>query len=95
MKSKDTNAFRLFNGEGDGIGGFTIEYFDGFLVINWYSKGIYSFQEDILTALEGIISYKGIYEKKRFDTAGQYVEDDDFIRGKRASSPLDHKRKRG
>ncbi|WP_226681793.1 class I SAM-dependent rRNA methyltransferase [Sutcliffiella horikoshii] len=88
MKSEDTTAFRLFNGEGDGIGGFTIEYFDGYLVINWYSKGIYSFSEEILEAIEGVIEYKGIYEKKRFNTDGQYVEDDDFVKGERAPAPL-------
>jgi 23S rRNA (cytosine1962-C5)-methyltransferase len=88
MESKDTTAFRLFNGEGDGIGGFTIEYFDGYLVINWYSKGIYSFSNDILQAIENEIAYKGIYEKKRFDTDGQYVEDDDFVTGEKAPSPL-------
>lgn len=88
MKAEDTTAFRLFNGEGDGIGGFTIEYFDGYLVINWYSKGIYSFSEEILEAIEGVIEYKGIYEKKRFNTDGQYVEDDDFVKGERAPSPL-------
>ncbi|MCG1021239.1 class I SAM-dependent rRNA methyltransferase [Sutcliffiella horikoshii] len=88
MNSEDTNAFRFFNGEGDGIGGFTIEYFDGYLVINWYSKGIYSFNKEILEAIEGIIEYKGIYEKKRFNTDGQYVEDDDFVKGERAPSPL-------
>lgn len=88
MKAEDTTAFRLFNGEGDGIGGFTIEYFDGYLVINWYSKGIYSFSKEILEAIEGVIEYKGIYEKKRFNTDGQYVEDDDFVKGDRAPSPL-------
>ncbi|MGD6993350.1 class I SAM-dependent rRNA methyltransferase [Sutcliffiella horikoshii] len=88
MKAEDTTAFRLFNGEGDGIGGFTIEYFDGYLVINWYSKGIYSFSEEILEAIEGVIDYKGIYEKKRFNTDGQYVEDDDFVKGERAPSPI-------
>ncbi|ART78365.1 50S rRNA methyltransferase [Sutcliffiella horikoshii] len=88
MKAEDTTAFRLFNGEGDGIGGFTIEYFDGYLVINWYSKGIYSFSKEILEAIEGVINYKGIYEKKRFNTDGQYVEDDDFVKGERAPSPV-------
>ena len=88
MKAEDTTAFRLFNGEGDGIGGFTIEYFDGYLVINWYSKGIYSFSEEIIQAIEGVVEYQGIYEKKRFNTDGQYVEDDDFVKGERAPSPL-------
>ena len=29
-----------------------------------------------------------IYEKKRFDTKGQYLADDDFVRGERPSFPL-------
>ncbi|WP_391206429.1 class I SAM-dependent rRNA methyltransferase [Psychrobacillus sp. L4] len=86
--SNDTTAFRIFNGEGDGIGGLTIDYFDGFYLISWYSEGIYSFKEMILEALEASVSYRGIYEKKRFDTKGQYVEDDDFVKGERGEFPL-------
>ncbi|MEK3979298.1 class I SAM-dependent rRNA methyltransferase [Psychrobacillus sp. FSL K6-2836] len=87
----DTTAFRIFNGEGDGIGGLIIDYFDGFYLISWYSEGIYSFKDMILEALEASVSYKGIYEKKRFDTKGQYVEDDDFVKGERGEFPLNVK----
>ncbi|TQR20476.1 class I SAM-dependent rRNA methyltransferase [Psychrobacillus vulpis] len=86
--NKDTTAFRVFNGEGDGIGGLTIDYFDEFYLISWYSEGIYSFKEMILEALETSVSFKGIYEKKRFDTKGQYLEDDDFVKGERGEFPL-------
>ncbi|WP_391119030.1 class I SAM-dependent rRNA methyltransferase [Psychrobacillus sp. L3] len=86
--SNDTTAFRIFNGEGDGIGGLTIDYFDGFYLISWYSEGIHSFKEMILEALEATVSYKGIYEKKRFDTKGQYLEGDDFVKGERGEFPL-------
>ncbi|WP_078378520.1 class I SAM-dependent rRNA methyltransferase [Sutcliffiella halmapala] len=88
MKDNDTTAYRLFNGEGDGIGGFTIEYFEGYLVINWYSKGIYSFKEEVLVAISEAIDYKGIYEKKRFNTDGTYVDDNDFVTGEQAPAPL-------
>ncbi|CAG9620426.1 class I SAM-dependent rRNA methyltransferase [Sutcliffiella rhizosphaerae] len=88
MKSEETNAFRLFNGEGDGIGGFTIDYFDGFLVINWYSHGIYSFNSVILEALEDVMNYRGIYEKKRFLADGKYMDDNDYVTGQQAPSPL-------
>lgn len=86
--STNTTAFRVFNGEGDGIGGLTIDYFDGFYLISWYSEGIYSFKKLILAGLEASVSYKGIYEKKRFDTKGQYLEDDDFVKGDRGEFPL-------
>ncbi len=88
FESEDTNAFRVFNGEGDGIGGMTIDYFDGYYLIQWYSEGIYSFKGLVLESLEKQGTYKGIYEKKRFDTAGKYLEDDDFVAGIRGEFPL-------
>jgi 23S rRNA (cytosine1962-C5)-methyltransferase len=87
--NKHTTAFRVFNGEGDGIGGLTIDYFAGFYLITWYSIGIYRFKEAILEALQHSVDYKGIYQKKRFDTKGQYLVDtDDFICGEKAPEPL-------
>ncbi|MBS4175304.1 class I SAM-dependent rRNA methyltransferase [Bacillus sp. FJAT-49736] len=84
----DTTAFRVFNGEGDGIGGLIIDYYDGYYVINWYSKGIYHFKPFVLKALQNLVQFKGVYEKKRFDTKGQYIEDDDFIMGERGNFPI-------
>ena len=84
-----TTAFRVFNGEGDGVGGFTIDYFDGFYMITWYSMGIYEFREAILEALKSCVKYKGIYQKKRFDSKGMYLDEaDDFICGEKAPEPL-------
>ena len=84
-----TTAFRVFNGEGDGIGGLTIDYFDGFYLLTWYSLGIYEFRSDILEALKNSVKYKGIYQKKRFDSKGKYLdEQDDFVCGDRAEAPI-------
>ena len=92
-----TTAFRVVNGEGDGLGGVTIDFFsessastcDGFYMITWYSLGIYAFKDMIVEALKNSVDYKGIYEKKRFDTKGQYVENDsDFVCGIEAPKPL-------
>jgi len=86
---KSTTVFRLFNGEGDGVGGLTIDYFDGFYLVTWYSVGIYELKENILEALKSQAEYKGIYQKKRFDAKGQYLDDaDDFVCGDRAESPI-------
>ncbi|MDU0072487.1 MULTISPECIES: class I SAM-dependent rRNA methyltransferase [Bacillus] len=84
----DTTAFRVFNGEGDGIGGLTIDYYDGYFLIQWYSKGIYAYKESVVAALDELSDYKAIYEKKRFSSAGQYVEDDDFVKGARGEFPI-------
>ena len=80
-----TNAFRVFNGEGDGIGGLTIDFFNGYYLISWYSQGLYAFKTQILNALKSIVEYDGIYEKKRFE-----AEDagDGFLMGKAAECPL-------
>ncbi|SDC11211.1 SAM-dependent methyltransferase [Pelagirhabdus alkalitolerans] len=83
-----TTAFRVFNGEGDGIGGLTIDYYADYYLITWYSEGIYQFQSLVINALEQSTSVKGIYEKKRFKQGGKYIDDDDFVSGERAQFPL-------
>ncbi len=88
LTSNETTAFRLFNGEGDGIGGITIDYYAGFLVCTWYSEGIYSFRDVVYEAIPSVINVHGIYEKKRFQANGQYVPDDDFVMGERGEFPL-------
>jgi 23S rRNA (cytosine1962-C5)-methyltransferase len=88
FNNPDTNAFRVVNGEGDGLGGLTIEYFDGYYLINWYSKGIYHFRELIIQALKELVPFKAIYQKKRFDVSGKYIEEDDFVAGERGTFPI-------
>ncbi|MGK0256335.1 MAG: 23S rRNA (cytosine1962-C5)-methyltransferase, partial [Arcobacteraceae bacterium] len=41
-KNNITTAFRVLNGEGDGLGGLTIDYFDGYYMLTWYSVGMYT-----------------------------------------------------
>lgn len=89
FSDESTTAFRVLNGEGDGIGGLTIDYFEGYYLVTWYSVGIYELRADILEALKQSVEYKGIYQKKRFDTKGMYLNDaDDFLFGQRAPEPL-------
>lgn len=88
-KDETTTAFRVLNGEGDGLGGLTIDYFDGFYMLTWYSLGIYELKDIILEALKCSVEYKGIYQKKRFDGKGKYLDDNnDFLFGKEADAPI-------
>lgn len=88
-KDETTTAFRVLNGEGDGLGGLTIDYFDGFYMLTWYSLGIYELKEIIIEALKLSVEYKGIYQKKRFDGKGKYLDDDnDFLFGEEADAPI-------
>ena len=86
--SRHTNAFRVFNGEGDGIGGLTIDYFDEYYLITWYSKGMYIFKDFIIKAMRQLVSIDGIYEKKRFEDNGMVVDEDSYLWGKKAPEPL-------
>lgn len=88
FNNSETTAFRVFNGEGDGFGGLIIDYYDGFYLLSWYSEGVYTFKDQVIAALQNVTECKGIYQKKRFDTKGQYIEEDDFVAGERGEFPL-------
>ncbi len=88
FNSKQTNAFRVFNAEGDGIGGLTIDYFNGYYLINWYSEGIFAFNNYVVDSLRNLVEYEGIYQKKRYDTGGKYIEEDGFVDGNRGQFPI-------
>jgi 23S rRNA (cytosine1962-C5)-methyltransferase len=83
---EQTTAFRFFNGDGDGLGGLTIEYYEGFYVFTWYSKGIYMHRDQILQAFKvAIPDYKGIYEKNNFK--GSKIQSQ-HVDGQEAPEPL-------
>lgn len=78
--SKHTNAFRLFNDEGDGIGGLTIDYYNGRLLISFYSKGIAQFQKPILGAIDILLENPTVYAKHRYaeaDIESEWVHGDE------------------
>ena len=82
-----TTAFRLFNGEGDGFGGITIDWYENYLVISWYNETIYSFKDEIIGYIESVLpNVFGIYEKVRFKSDS--LPESQFISGKQAPEPL-------
>ena len=42
----------------------------------------------IIDALTKVVDFKGIYQKKRLDVKGQYIEEDDFVMGERGEFPI-------
>jgi 23S rRNA (cytosine1962-C5)-methyltransferase len=67
--SDATNAFRLVNAEGDGLPGLVIDYYDGHLVFQAHSAGMF-FQLDLFKELLGEVvtevfglSLKSVYNK--------------------------------
>lgn len=80
---KDIIVFRVFNGEGDGIGGIIIDYFDEYYLIIWYSKGVYVFKDYIIKVIKLLVFFDGIYEKKRFEENGMVVDEDSYLIGRK------------
>lgn len=65
--SADTTAFRLFNQEGDGFGGFTVDFYNDFALFSWYNDFVFAIKERILTAFAKVFpEIQGVYEKIRF-----------------------------
>jgi len=88
VSAEDTSAFRLFNGEGDGLGGLTIDIYDQYAVFSWYSEGIFQHQSMILAAFLKAtnMEIKGIYQKFRYPRKDQLVSEHTW--GKTAPEPL-------
>lgn len=87
LQSEETTAFRIFNGEGDGLGGVTVDWYHTFVVVSWYSEGIYLWKDVILDALQHIWpEVVGIYEKVRFPNEAELPETS-HVRGIAAMAP--------
>ncbi|MBY5034813.1 class I SAM-dependent rRNA methyltransferase [Streptococcus gallolyticus] len=66
-QSDVTTAYRLFNQDGDGFGGLTIDFYEDYALFTWYNEFIYSQKEIIVEAFISIFpDIKGAYEKIRF-----------------------------
>ena len=83
----ETTTYRLFNAEGDGIPGVTIDHYDGFAVVSWYSEGIFRYQTAIIAAFQAVCpETEGIYEKCRYQRKGALISR--YGRGGAAPTPL-------
>ena len=62
-----TTAFRLFNQEGDGFGGLTVDLYDDYAVFSWYNSYVYQIRQTISEAFRQVFpEVLGAYEKIRF-----------------------------
>ena len=62
-----TTAFRLFNQEGDGFGGLTVDLYGDYAVFSWYNSYVYQIRKAILEAFSQVFpEVLGAYEKIRF-----------------------------
>ena len=62
---KDTNCYRLVHGEGDGLPGLIVDYYDGVCVMQAHSVGMFRARKQICEALRSVYgeSLKAVYDK--------------------------------
>ena len=63
--SRDTNCFRLVHGEGDGLPGLIIDWYDGVCVMQAHSVGMFRAKSAICEALKTVFGdkLKAVYDK--------------------------------
>ncbi len=63
--NKDTNVCRLFFGEGDGVPGLILDYYNGHVVLQAHAGGVHHFRNEIASALKTVLghSLKSIFDK--------------------------------
>ena len=62
-----TTAFRLFNQEGDGFGGLTVDLYGDYAIFSWYNSYVYQIRKVISEAFRQVFpEILGAYEKIRF-----------------------------
>lgn len=66
-ESSETNTYRLFHAEGDGIPGLIIDYYHGHCITQCHSIGVYNHLSLIVKALQAIYgnNLKGVYDKSK------------------------------
>lgn len=82
-----TTAYRLFNGEGDGLGGLIIDRYDDFAIFSWYNETLFALKNEIIQVFQEISpEIIGAYEKIRFTS--EKLPESQFLFGEDAPEPL-------
>jgi 23S rRNA (cytosine1962-C5)-methyltransferase len=74
--NEHTNVCRLFFGEGDGVPGLILDYYDGHVVFQAHSWGVYVQKENIARAIGRTLgeALKSIYDKSAETISKHFVE---------------------
>lgn len=67
LPSESTNAFRLVHGEGDGLPGLILDYYDGVVILQAHSAGMHNDRTNIASALADLFgnALKAVYYKSQ------------------------------
>lgn len=61
----DSSAWRMVNGEGDGLPGLTVDRYGDYLMVQFYCAGWQPHLKVVTQALQELLTPSGIYEKSR------------------------------
>jgi len=66
-ESPHTNVFRLIHGEGDGMPGLIADFYNGTLVLQFHSVGMYRMKETLCSSFSSVLgnSLKSVYNKSK------------------------------
>jgi 23S rRNA (cytosine1962-C5)-methyltransferase len=85
LPSKITKAFRLIHGEGDGLPGLIIDYYDGAAVLQAHSVGMHLERNDIAQALRKVLgeALQVVYYKSQSTLPGKMrdAQQDEYLLG--------------
>ena len=75
INNPTTNVFRLVFGEGDGLPGLILDYYDGHIVFQAHSIGMHKSRIDITEALKHVFGakLKSVYDKSSETLPNQYA----------------------
>lgn len=90
FKSKETNAYRLVNGEGDGIPGLVLDIYDQVVVLQSSTLGMDRLKPWIIDWIEKRLKPKTIYEKSNLPSRKEEGLDDfqGYLKGKEESEVI-------
>ncbi|MCX8022027.1 MAG: class I SAM-dependent rRNA methyltransferase [Syntrophorhabdaceae bacterium] len=63
VESEKTDAYRVVNGENDWLPGLIVDKYGPYIVVQFHTRGIYRWKEHIVSAIEKLLTPKGIYER--------------------------------
>ena len=79
VENETTNAYRLINGESDLLPGLIADKYGDYLVVQFHTRGIERWKDDIIEAFEKTLHPLGIYE--RSDIAQRHFDSLSPIKG--------------
>lgn len=81
FNNEHTNAFRLIHGEGDGLPGLIIDFYNANAVIQFHAYGMFLLKDTFVKLLVEIMgnSLKTIYDKSGNTLSGNYEHSNEFL----------------